>query len=551
MKRVGPVHLLATFAFTLGGLAVGSGGEVGARVEIDDTPDVVVAGDDSAARFDITHNLERDEFFAVWEDTGFTPTVPGSSTGAILGQRLSADGSPLGAPIVVAVGPPGSSDALARPFAPPKAAYNTATDEYLVVFARAAPGPQARTFVTTGRLVSDEGVLVGSEVPLNPPLGNFPACAPFYPEVVADPGTGGYVLAYDLAWGTTTTNPAWECGGFEASESRTIIQALDGSLVRGPRVSFPTSNEATRVRPKIAHNPVTGQIMVTQPFEGRVRAFEGRNERSFEAQIYSSSLTPVGPMLTIDVDPTDEGNSQPVNQAHPIVDPASGNWFIVSAGSVIGTVWTNLLDPSGGSLRDGTSYGTGGVNKVSAVGDGRFVVSANGGGIHHLRDDGTRIHTRTSPIRGRSESSQVATVGPDGNGVGFGLFENDTAAIGFQVVAPGALPVPPARLLETRTNDGLTTVDGEALGDGPVTGGQLKVLQVAGRGGVPDDARAVNLNVTSAGASAGGFVTVFPCDADQPNTSNLNYAAGGAASAAAFARLSAAGTVCLFTSVTA
>ncbi len=57
--------------------------------------------------------------------------------------------------------------------------------------------------------------------------------------------------------------------------------------------------------------------------------------------------------------------------------------------------------------------------------------------------------------------------------------------------------------------------------------------------------------MTAAGASDVGFVTVYPCDADQPNTSNLNYAAGGAASAAAFARLSATGTVCLFTSATA
>ncbi len=56
------------------------------------------------------------------------------------------------------------------------------------------------------------------------------------------------------------------------------------------------------------------------------------------------------------------------------------------------------------------------------------------------------------------------------------------------------------------------------------------------------------LNIAAAGASLRGFVTAYPCDADRPTSSNLNFDAGGPASAAAFVRLSAAGTVCLFTS---
>jgi hypothetical protein len=45
-------------------------------------------------------------------------------------------------------------------------------------------------------------------------------------------------------------------------------------------------------------------------------------------------------------------------------------------------------------------------------------------------------------------------------------------------------------------------------------------------------------------------VTVFPCDAALPTASNLNYVAGQTIPNAVVARLSAAGTVCLYTSAT-
>lgn len=552
MTRARPIHLLAAAAAALAGLVLGPA-EAGAGVQIDASPSIVVAGDDSAARIDVAYNAERNEFYAVWEETG-TVVVPGSSNTSILGQRLSADGAPLGSPKVIAVGSSGGTG-LASSFAPPKVAYNAVSDQYLVVYARAAfanglAESVKRSLAIQGRLVSDQGVALGSEVALNPPLGNFFGCSTVQPEIIADPGTGGYVLAYGLRWGTTSTFVGWECGGVGPAQSRTIVQALDASLAQGARASFPSVHRSIAVTPRLAHNPVTDQIMVTQPFAfGHLGE---RRARSFQAQMYTSALTPVGGLLTVDVDPTDESGSGPVNRALPVADPETGNWFIASSGSVIGTVWTNLLAPSGSSLRPGVPLGTGGLNNVGALGNGRFMLSANGGSIVQVRGDGTVIHRQTSPIRGSNSTSQVAAVGSNGAGVGFGLFDGNIAAVGFTVAAPGVLTLTPARLLETRTNAGLSTVDGEALGDGQVQAGRFKVLEVAGRGGVPDDATAVNLNVTAVRASAAGFVTVYPCDAaERPNTSNLNYAQGGAASAAAFARLSDSGTVCVFTSATA
>jgi hypothetical protein len=103
--------------------------------------------------------------------------------------------------------------------------------------------------------------------------------------------------------------------------------------------------------------------------------------------------------------------------------------------------------------------------------------------------------------------------------------------------------VDPARLLDTRP--GTATVDGQHAGAGLVPAGTTLVLPVAGRGGVPGDARAVVLNIAAADSSGSGYVTVYPCDATRPNTSSVNFAAGTTANAV-ITKVAAAGTVCLF-----
>ncbi len=95
----------------------------------------------------------------------------------------------------------------------------------------------------------------------------------------------------------------------------------------------------------------------------------------------------------------------------------------------------------------------------------------------------------------------------------------------------------PERILDTRS------------GARPAAG-QTLTLQVTGVGSsqVPDDARAVFLNVTAAGTASNGFVTVYPCDAPRPLASNFNPIAGRPTTVLVAAKLSASGTVCLYTS---
>lgn len=102
--------------------------------------------------------------------------------------------------------------------------------------------------------------------------------------------------------------------------------------------------------------------------------------------------------------------------------------------------------------------------------------------------------------------------------------------------APAMLNVP-TRLLDSRT----TAI--------AAAGSTTRVL-VRGRPGVAADARVAVLNVTVTEPTTAGFVTVFPCGADRPNASTLNFTAGATVANAAIAGIGSSGEVCLYTSAT-
>ena len=104
----------------------------------------------------------------------------------------------------------------------------------------------------------------------------------------------------------------------------------------------------------------------------------------------------------------------------------------------------------------------------------------------------------------------------------------------------------PARLLDTRL-DG-TTIDGVLAKGGILAAGSIQSVQVTGRADVPSGAATAVLNVTVDGPTASGFVTAFPCGADIPTASNLNYVASQTIPNAVVARIGAGGAVCLYTS---
>ena len=105
--------------------------------------------------------------------------------------------------------------------------------------------------------------------------------------------------------------------------------------------------------------------------------------------------------------------------------------------------------------------------------------------------------------------------------------------------------VVPARVFESRT---APTVDGRFSDVGRVPAGSFVEVPLLGRGGVPgSDVAAVVMNVTAVEPSGWGFLTVYPCGS-RPEASSLNYEAGSAAVAnELIAKVSATGTVCVYT----
>jgi hypothetical protein len=102
----------------------------------------------------------------------------------------------------------------------------------------------------------------------------------------------------------------------------------------------------------------------------------------------------------------------------------------------------------------------------------------------------------------------------------------------------------PARLLDTRA--GGSTVDDlfEGLGSVPADG--TLQLEVTERGGVPSGAVAVAINVTVTGARGPGFITVWPCGAARPQSSNLNYNPGTTTANLVMPGVGTGGQVCFY-----
>ena len=98
--------------------------------------------------------------------------------------------------------------------------------------------------------------------------------------------------------------------------------------------------------------------------------------------------------------------------------------------------------------------------------------------------------------------------------------------------------VTPERLLDSRAGDTDTTPN---LADGSVV-----TVPVVGHAGIPAGATTAFLNVTATNPTGAGFVTVYPCDAERPTASNLNYVAGQTVPNMVMTKLSANGEVCLY-----
>jgi hypothetical protein len=101
-------------------------------------------------------------------------------------------------------------------------------------------------------------------------------------------------------------------------------------------------------------------------------------------------------------------------------------------------------------------------------------------------------------------------------------------------------PITPVRVIDSRIGLGVFAHQ--------LVAGETVPIQISRFNVVSDTATAALLNVTVAGTSGSGFVTVFPCDAVRPNTSNLNFVPGQTVPNLVSVRLSPVGQACVYVS---
>jgi len=123
----------------------------------------------------------------------------------------------------------------------------------------------------------------------------------------------------------------------------------------------------------------------------------------------------------------------------------------------------------------------------------------------------------------------------------------DTATVTVTVNEPSyqmLYPVTPLRLFDTRPEK----PQGEVSVTKAKVGGTRKLtVQVTGKGEIPSSGvAAVALNVTSTQQDGNGYVTVYPCTASVPGTSNLNFQPGVTVPNMVIAPVSADGKVCFY-----
>ncbi|MGB3733811.1 MAG: DUF4331 domain-containing protein, partial [Ilumatobacter sp.] len=165
-----------------------------------------------------------------------------------------------------------------------------------------------------------------------------------------------------------------------------------------------------------------------------------------------------------------------------------------------------------------------------------FPCDADGDGTQ----DDRPVASSLNPDPARIVSGLVSAV-PDAEGNVCIYTETATDLIvDVQAYIPGSAvytAIQPERLLDTRNG----TKPGAASTQ------TIDVSDVDGVAG-PDGSKAVLVNITSAQTDSDGFITAYPCDADLPNTSNLNTRTGTRRANLASVKVSADDTICVYSS---
>ena len=372
--------------------------------------------------------------------------------------------------------------------------------------------------VTTGNTVPV--VNAGNDV-------TIPAKTPFFLTATGSDGDAGNVLTYN----------------FEQRDGGTVKPLDEPEVSSGPLFrSFPPTTSRTSFFPRLSE-------VAADNTNQNVSCAAPDGERN-KALCWSQFLVPTGTSRAMNFRATVRDNSAAgggVNTDDTVVNVAGG------AGPF------TLIAPNGGESLSGSTTVTWNVGGTAGA-----PVSAATVSVRMSTDGGLTFPTEllaNTPNDGSVEvslsesSSRVRLMVHSGdftNGSGFfDISDANLTASGDGTPPPLSsdfTSVNPARLLETRIGTNLKTIDGKFQGVGRGTDGETIEFQVTGRGGIPQGAEAASLNVVAISADGPGYLTVYPCDQALPvPAASVNYNGGDVRPNAVLTKLSATGTVCIYT----
>ncbi len=134
----------------------------------------------------------------------------------------------------------------------------------------------------------------------------------------------------------------------------------------------------------------------------------------------------------------------------------------------------------------------------------------------------------------------------NGNFENLGLFSGAPGTAGGDIPVVVLPPATPSGFVATAPQRVFDTRDGTGGRETPLEGGETWRFTIAGKYGIPLDAVAVAVNLTSVEATAPTFVTVSPSGEMRPFASNLNPIPGAAIPNLVLARVGVGGSIDLF-----
>ncbi len=140
----------------------------------------------------------------------------------------------------------------------------------------------------------------------------------------------------------------------------------------------------------------------------------------------------------------------------------------------------------------------------------------------------------TAVLVGVAVGGVVVTAGPESVVADGRVMQPSTAT------ASVLRPVQPCRLLDGRITPDLGRLDDNT-----------QRIQVAGRCGIPEGAKAAAIGIVAVEVAGAGFVTAWPSGAPRPDASNLNFAPGNTVANSAVVQLGPSGAIDLYASTAA